>query len=203
MLTEEMISIIFLLIGLGFFIIHMYCFNKTLKESIIRNSIFIIVALVYIIIYQVDYISFTIETLIYGFGIGLLFFLIHLCINHGIKLRKKDVNRGLIKTSLIIYGIELPAEEFLYRGLIMLPLVVLFGPFIAIVLSTLVFLVLHLKTHKNTFIRFGSFVIGVACSITIIITSSIWTGLIIHILNNFAFMTLVNKTNIFKTRQTS
>lgn len=134
----------------------------------------------------------------YGFIIGICFMIIHILMAKGIKLRKEEVNRGLIYTSLLMYAIELPAEEFLYRGIIFVSLLKLFHPIVSILLVSILFLGLHIKTWSNQFVWIGSLILGLICAVSVYFTKSIWTAIIIHILNDFGFMTLINKRNIFK-----
>jgi hypothetical protein len=51
---------------------------------------------------------------------------------------------------------------------------------------------------KNKFVWAGSFVFAVICGMSVYFSESIWSAVIIHNLNDFAFLTLINKRNIFK-----
>ncbi|WP_035287795.1 CPBP family intramembrane glutamic endopeptidase [Clostridium sp. KNHs214] len=104
---------------------------------------------------------------------------------------------GLIKTCILIYFIELPAEELLYRGILLIPLVHIINPIIAVFISSILLSLLHIRTWNNKFIWIGSFFLGITCATSILISKSIWTAIIIHDLNDFAYITLVNRRNIF------
>ena len=74
----------------------------------------------------------------------------------------------------------------------------IFNPIIAILISSVIFLSLHIKTWNNKFVWIGSFILGIICAVSVYFSHSIWTAIIIHNLNDFPFLTLVNKRNIFK-----
>lgn len=171
---------------------------KTLSMNILKRSVCILYGIWAIMMIDITYLEIDIIGFFVSLGIGLIFTIIHVIIARGIKLRKEDVNHGLVKTSLLIYFLELPAEEFLYRGVIFLSLLQLSNPIIAIIGSSVVFLILHLKTWKDSFVWVGSFVLAIICCLVMIYTNSIWSAVIVHNLNDFGFLTLVNKRNIFK-----
>ncbi|WP_425449333.1 CPBP family intramembrane glutamic endopeptidase [Dethiothermospora halolimnae] len=123
--------------------------------------------------------------------------MLHILIAKGIKLKKKEINKGLIYTSLLIYLLELPSEEFVYRGIVFISLIKLFNPVVAIVLTSLLFLAIHIKTWDKKFVWIGSLVLALICATSVYLTKSIWTAIIIHNLNDFGFLTLVNSRNIF------
>lgn len=195
-------NIMFLITGLILVVIDIFWDIRTLKENVLKRIIFIIFGIA--TLYYIDKVFLHISTTIifYSLIIGITFMGIHILLAKGVKLRKEEVNKGLLCTSLLIYGLELPAEEFLYRGIILIPLLKLFNPIIAITLTSILFLILHLKTWYNKFVWIGSLILGLICAISIFYTKSIWTAIIIHNLNDFGFLTLVNKRNIFKKKYT-
>ena len=190
-------NIIVLIIGLIIAIIDMYIVPKSLKWNLVKRVICIITGLGAILILDRTYLYFNAWTLIIGLIIGSIFLIIHIIISKGVNLKRSDINSGLVKTCVLIYLFELPAEEFLYRGIIFIALLKLFDPFVAIIASSTIFLILHLKSWSDSFIWIGSFVLGLVCAISMFVTKSIWTAIIIHNLNNFGFLTLVRKKNIY------
>ncbi|WP_427340754.1 CPBP family intramembrane glutamic endopeptidase [Caloranaerobacter sp. DY30410] len=193
-------DIVFLIIGLALTLIDIFLKIRTLKENIFKRIFFIVFGLATLYFVDKTFLYISTRAIFCGLIIGIVFMGIHILVAKGVKLKKENVNKGLIYTSLLIYGLELPAEEFLYRGIILIPLLELFQPIVAISLTSVLFLGLHLKTWNNKFVWIGSLVLGLICAISVYLTKSIWTAIIIHNLNDFGFMTLVNKRNIFKEK---
>ncbi|WP_069650104.1 CPBP family intramembrane glutamic endopeptidase [Caloranaerobacter ferrireducens] len=193
-------DIVFLIIGLALTLIDIFLKIRTLKENIFKRIFFIVFGLATLYFVDKTFLYISTRAIFCGLIIGIVFMGIHILVAKGVKLKKENVNKGLIYTSLLIYGLELPAEEFLYRGIIFIPLLELFQPIVAISLTSVLFLGLHLKTWNNKFVWIGSLVLGLICAISVYLTKSIWTAIIIHNLNDFGFMTLVNKKNIFKEK---
>ncbi|WP_353892799.1 CPBP family intramembrane glutamic endopeptidase [Proteinivorax hydrogeniformans] len=194
--------ILFLSIGLLLTIIDIFWETKLLKENIFKRILLIAVGIVALYSMDKRFLYISLESLIYGLIIGTFFMVAHILIAKGIKLKKEQVSIGLVYTQLLMFVIELPAEEFLYRGILLVSLLSLVHPIIAILLTSILFLVVHIKTWSNWFVWIGSLILGVICAISVYFTQSIWTAFIIHVLNNFGFMTLINKRNIFKEKIT-
>ncbi|WP_425449418.1 CPBP family glutamic-type intramembrane protease [Dethiothermospora halolimnae] len=76
----------------------------------------------------------------------------------------------------------------------------LFNPIVAILLTSLIFLAIHIKTWDEKFVWIGSLILSLVCAMSVYFTKSIWTAIIIHNLNDFGFLTLVNSRNIFKDK---
>lgn len=158
-----------------------------------KRIIYIEIGIIYLSHTDFNYLDIQFETFILAITIGMLFFITHIVIAKGIKLTKKDCNKGFIKTCIIIYLIELPAEEFLYRGILLISLTNLLNPTLAIIISSIIFGTLHIKTWNDKKIWIASFILGLTCAISGILTKSIWIAIIIHNLNNFAYLALINK----------
>ena len=191
---------IFLVLGLSLAVYDMSFYAKSMLQNIARKTSFIIAGIALIYFMDRSYLSLNMNAVLFGSAIGILFLVLHLIISGGVKLKFAEVSRGLIKTSILMYVIELPAEEFLYRGIILVSAIVIFNPVISITLSSLLFLLLHLKTWDNKFVWFGSLLLAVTCGVVTYITKSIWAAVIIHNLNDLGFMTLVNKRDVFTNR---
>ena len=105
--------------------------------------------------------------------------------NIGIKITAPETQKfsGGTATFLlyIIRGAMVPAliEEFALRGVVMQPLRK-FGDKFAIVMSSLVFAVMHGNMVQAPF----AFILGCAIGYFVIITGTLWTGVIIHFTNN-------------------
>ncbi len=86
------------------------------------------------------------------------------------------------KILYIIYISVVPAmtEEFAFRGVIMQPLRK-YGDKFAIVMSALVFGLMHGNAVQAVF----AFIVGIVIGYAVVVTGSMWTGIIIHFFNNF------------------
>lgn len=75
----------------------------------------------------------------------------------------------------------LPAfiEEFALRGVVMQPLR-RYGNSFAIIVSSIIFAIMHGNLIQAPF----AFIAGIALGYAVIITNSIWTGVVVHLLNN-------------------
>ena len=189
-------EIIFLILGIVLAGLTMKEPNS-IKENIALKSLGIVGGLGSIYYVNPSYLKLNAQAIILGLAIGSIFLMLHLVIGKGIKLKRNDINKGLIKTCLLIYIIELPAEEFIYRGMLFITLLNIMNPLVAIIITSLFFLVLHIKTWKNKFVWFGSLILALVCSTLVYSIKSIWVAIIIHNLNDFGFLTLVNRRNIF------
>ena len=192
--------ILCLLSGLVLAFIDIYWEIRSLKQNIFKRICFATAGICGLWLVDKTYLCISSRSAFYGLAVGTGFMCIHLLMAKGAKLRKDEVSKGLIYTSVLMYVLELPAEEFLYRGVIFVPLLKLIHPLEAILLTSAIFLWLHVKSWNSRFVWIGSFVLGLVCATSVYFTKSIWTAILIHSLNNFGFMTLVNKRNIFKAR---
>lgn len=103
----------------------------------------------------------------------------------GIELSSPDVETPQGVTARIIYAVAVavvPAlvEEFAFRGVIMQPLRK-YGDTFAIVSTAVIFGIIHGNLIQAPF----AFIAGLGMGYAVCITESIWTGVIIHFLNNF------------------
>lgn len=73
------------------------------------------------------------------------------------------------------------SEEFIFRGVIMQPLRK-FGDMYAILISSLLFSLAHGNIYQAPF----SFLVGIVIGYAAVATGSMWTGILIHFLNNFS-----------------
>ncbi len=86
---------------------------------------------------------------------------------------------GIILFYLSTAVIPALIEEFAMRGLVMQPLR-RYGDWFAVICSAIVFGLLHCNLAQIPF----AFIAGLAIGYAVIVTESIWTGVIIHFLNN-------------------
>lgn len=163
-------TMLFLGIGLVLSIIDILWEIKLLKVNIFKRMLFIVAGIIALYFVEKRFLHISLESFLYGLIIGICFMVIHILIAKGIKLKKEEVNRGLIYTSLLMYILELPAEEFLYRGIIFVSLLNLTHPIGAILLTSVLFLGLHIKTWSNKFVWIGSLILGLICAISVYFT---------------------------------
>jgi len=93
--------------------------------------------------------------------------------------------QGLIMTALTVAVIPAFVEEFAMRGVVMQPLR-RYGDRFALVISSLVFALMHGNLIQIPF----ALIAGTAIGYFAISTGTIWTGVIIHLLNNLSSVVL-------------
>lgn len=115
-------------------------------------------------------------------------------------------NLYLLSFGLIISFIDMSTPKSLKVNILkrflgistgLLAIFIIDRAYLNITLNSLLFLLLHLKTWNSKFVWFGSLLLGVICACSVYLFHSIWSAIIIHNLNDFAFLTLINKRNIF------
>ncbi|HHY09331.1 MAG TPA: CPBP family intramembrane metalloprotease [Firmicutes bacterium] len=171
---------------------------KALRTNIIRRLFFILVGVLVALVLDRTFLRLSGIGFLWSTLLGLSYLITHLVAGGGSKLRRADIDAGLPKTILLLYLVELPGEEFLYRLTILLPARELFGSCWAIFISTLMFSMLHLKTWNKRSVWIGSTILGLSCGIIALLTNSILAAVIVHNLNNFALFTLIGKRNVFQ-----
>lgn len=103
----------------------------------------------------------------------------------GIEMTSPTYTLPATAGGTILYVIKIsvvPAltEEFAFRGVIMQPLRK-YGDKFAIVMSALVFALMHGNAVQGLF----AFMIGILIGYCVVVTGSMWTGVAIHFVNNF------------------
>lgn len=99
-----------------------------------------------------------------------------------------DVPEGVFgKILFILYVAVLPAllEEFAIRGVVMQPLR-RYGDGFAIIASSLIFALMHGNWVQAPF----AFIAGIGIGYTVVLSGSMWTGIIIHLVNNLFSATM-------------
>lgn len=91
-----------------------------------------------------------------------------------------ETNIGKILYVVYISVVPAMTEEFAFRGVIMQPLRK-YGDKFAIVMSALVFGLMHGNAVQAIF----AFIVGLIIGYAVVVTGSMWTGVIIHFCNNF------------------
>lgn len=107
-------------------------------------------------------------------------------LNYSIATKTPTTVSGILLFYLGTAAIPALIEELALRGIVMQPLR-RYGDWFAIICSSLVFGFMHCNLVQIPF----AFIAGIVIGYAVIITESVWTGVIIHFLNN-AFSVTVN-----------
>jgi len=193
-----MLEIIILSLG---FMIHLWSFPYPFKNY--KFDLFIsgvqAAFSIPILIKVTPYIwQFSSISLITGLSIGTACFLFHILYNRGVRLKLSDLSFKFLISQIVIFAIHIPAEELLYRGIFFAIPDSIWGPLVAITLSTSLSAMLYVARWRKPLYWFGAVFIGFFCGMAFYYTQSIWTAIIIHILNDFGYVTLNEKKNIFE-----
>lgn len=62
---------------------------------------------------------------------------------------------------------------------------------------------MHVRTWRTPYVWAGSAVLSVICSLAVVFTGSLWTAILVHDLNDFGFLTLVGRRDVFSARSGS
>lgn len=87
---------------------------KSLQQNIIRRLVFIVSGFCVAWLLDKSFLHLSIGGFFIANVVGLALLGAHLLISGGVKLQRQDISTGLLKTNLLPYLVELPAEEFLY-----------------------------------------------------------------------------------------
>lgn len=88
---------------------------------------------------------------------------------------------GLVLSSFCFAIVPAIVEEFVYRGVVFNGLKTSFKPVTAILLSALIFMLMHFNIYQT----FYQFILGVVLSLICYYTGSILYSIVFHMLNNF------------------
>ena len=193
-----MLEIIVLSLG---FMIHLWSFPYPFKNYKFDLFIAVIQASfsIPILIKVTPHIwQFSSISLITGLSIGTACLLFHIVYNRGIRLKISDISFNFILSQIVVFAIQIPAEELLYRGIFFAIPENIWGTLVALTLSTSLSAMLYVARWRKPLYWFGAVLIGFFCGLAFYYTKSIWTAIIIHILNDFGYLTLNEKKNIFE-----
>lgn len=178
-------------------------FGRTLTRNVVKRCVCVGLGLTGLALIAPQWLSLSWDALRAGILTGLTVLVLQVVVGGGVHLRRSDLSPGLLRTSALIYLLELPSEEFLYRGLIFSGALQLWGLGPALAISTAAFIALHLATWRDARVWVGAACLGLLCALIVHSAGSIWAGIIVHDLNNLGFLTLVNRRNIFPDAQSS
>jgi membrane protease YdiL (CAAX protease family) len=123
----------------------------------------------------------------------------HVRIQKPVKNLPEALTLGVVIFVLLIVALQ---EEVLFRGYITLNLLPL-GPVVVIIVSTILFSVVHLLTNRANFYQIVSWLLaGAILSYTYLVSGSIWVPIILHFgfdLANVLVLNIVERFAILKT----
>jgi membrane protease YdiL (CAAX protease family) len=188
------------ILSLGF-MIHLwslpYTFKNLLIDSIVRFAelAFGITILVFM---GPQVLPPNVIGLLGGVGVGLACFAFQLLWNRGARPRGVPVTRGFIASQFVILLFQVPAEEVFYRGVFFTLLASIWGPITALLISTALSTMTTVVSTRRPIIWLGSGLMGILCGLGYYWTQCIWTPVLIHVLNDFGYVTLNERRDIFK-----
>ena len=193
-----MLDIVVLSIGL---MIHMWSLPypfKTVRFDLVVRVFQILFGLAVLSTADRGALQIDTQSLIAGFGVGSACLVSHIIINRGIKLRPRDLRLDFISSQLIILGIQIPAEELLYRGVFFTVLNNLWGPGTALVFSASLSTMIYVATWRKPLYWGGAALVSILCGLGYYYSGSVWSPVLIHILNDIGYVTLHEKRNLFR-----
>lgn len=192
-----MLDIVILSVG---FMIHMwtlpYPFKDWKADTVIR-IIQITFGLTILITFSRSALNFNVRTCIAGFGVGFACFLFHIVYNQGIRLTAKEITPRFLLSQVLILGVQIPAEEFLYRGVFFTVLNNLWGPGTALIFSTALSIMLWVTTSRNPLYWLGAAIVGIFCGLGYYYSGNIWSSVLIRALSDIGLVTLNEKRSYF------
>jgi len=175
-----------------------YSFKNLLFDTIVRG---IQLAFGIIILFRLNPAAFQVTYigLVTGLGVGVACFLFQILWNRGVRLRRSSITRSLVASQAVILLFQAPTEELFYRGVFFTVIAAIWGPFTAGVISASLTTMVTIVSSRRRILWFGSGLLGVLCCLTYYWSQCIWAPVIIHVLNDVAFVTLVEQRNLFET----
>jgi membrane protease YdiL (CAAX protease family) len=137
--------------------------------------------------------------LIAGAGVGLACFVFQLFWNRDNPPGERNPPAAIIGSQAVILLFHVPTEEIFYRGVFFASLTVIWGPFTALVLSTALSTMVTVVSSRKQLYWLGSGILGVLCCLGYYWSQSIWAPVLIHALNDIAFIARNEKRNIFES----
>ncbi|GEM_PF-3128803 len=135
--------------------------------------------------------------LLTGVLVGIACLIFHIVYNRGIKLKKRDFSKSFVLSQIFILFLQIPSEEFLYRGVFFSIINGMWGTGAAMVISVALSSMIYIATWRRPLYWTGATLVSFFCALGIYYTGSIWTAVLIHILNDIGYVTLNERKNIF------
>ena len=132
-----------------------------------------------------------------GMGVGTACLLFQIVYNRGVKLRKADITAPFVASQAVIILFRVPAEEAFYRGVFFTVLASVWGFWTALFLSAALSTMITVVSSRNPIHWLGASLMGVLCGMGYYYTASIWTPVLIHVLNDIGGDSLNERTSLF------
>lgn len=192
-----MLDLVILSLGL---LIHMWALPYSFK-NLVFDSIVRVIQLGYgITILAAQYpamLRVTGTGLLTGAGVGFACMLFHIFWNKGSLLKLRTVGKRFLGSQAMLLFFHAPSEELFYRGVFFTVLAAIWGPFTAVVISTALSTMVVVVSSRRTGLWVESAFVGALCCLGYYWSQSIWTAVLIRVLNDFGFVTLTEQRNIF------
>lgn len=193
-----MLDLVILSLGL---LIHMwalpYSFKNLVFDSVVRviqvgYGITILAAL------QPAMLLPTAMGLLTGAGVGIACMLFHIFWNRGALLKRAAIGKRFLSSQAVLLFFHAPSEELFYRGVFFTVLAAIWGPFTAVVITTALSTMVVVVSSRRTGLWLESAFVGALSCLGYYWSQSIWTAVLIRVLNDFGFVTLTEQRNIFE-----
>jgi membrane protease YdiL (CAAX protease family) len=135
--------------------------------------------------------------LLTGAGVGITCMLFHIFWNRGSLLKRGAIGKRFLSSQAVLLLFHAPSEELFYRGVFFTVLSVIWGPFTAVVITTALSTMVVVVSSRRTGLWLESAFVGALCCLGYYWSQSIWTAVLIRVLNDFGFVTLTEQRNIF------
>ncbi len=173
-----------------------YSFKNLVIDSIVRVAqlafgVAILASL------QPDALRPTPAGLITGAGVGAAFLVFQLVWNRGVFRSRFIVTRRFVASQLVILLFQVPGEELFYRGVFFMVLASIWGTFTAVIIATALSTMIAVVSSRRQVVWLGAGLLGVFCCLSFYWSQSIWAPVLIHVLNDFGYVTLGEKRNLF------
>ena len=192
-----MLEIVILSLG---FMIHMWTLPfpfKDLRLDLIVRAFQILFGVVVLCTNARSAFQMTARSLIAGLCVGSACLLFHIVYNRGICLRSHELSLDFFCSQIVILGIQIPAEELLYRGVFFTVLNRLWGPATAILLSVPLSSMTYVASWRKPLYWAGAAIVSLFCGLGYYYSGSIWSPMLIHVLNDLGHVTLQERKNLF------
>jgi membrane protease YdiL (CAAX protease family) len=137
--------------------------------------------------------------LITGTCVGIACFGFQLLWNRGVRLRRGSITKSFIASQLLILLFQVPTEEIFYRGVFFTLLATIWGPFTALLISAALSTMITVVSSRRQILWLGSGLMGLLCGLGFYWSQCIWAPVLLHVLNDFGFVTFKEQRNLFTT----
>jgi membrane protease YdiL (CAAX protease family) len=139
------------------------------------------------------------QGLLMGAGVGVACMLFHIIWNRNALLKADKVNKRFVLSQVVLLFFHAPSEELFYRGVFFTMLAVIWGPLTALLISTALSTMVVVVSSRRQGLWLESAFVGALGCLGYYWSQSIWTALLIRMLNDVGFVTMTEQRNIFES----